>query len=169
MEKVLLAIDGISPSKQILQYAVQLSQRIRAQLNVLEIITPERSKDYVSKVRRVVNHTKRYFERSMVAATFAEAGEQEMAQELMEQALENLNQLLPESEKAGKACQLTLKQGHFPVEILKYVKAHRDVVLAICDGTQGKDLTDPVSTKNTPVPREIIQNLSIPLVVIRGI
>jgi nucleotide-binding universal stress UspA family protein len=168
MEKVLLAIDGISPSKQILQYAVQLSQRIRAQLNVLEIITPESSKEYVSKVRRVVNHTKRYFEGSMVAATFAEAGEQEMAKELMEQALENLNQLLPESEKPGKACQLTLKQGHFPVEILKYVKTHRDVVLAICDGTRGKDITTPVSTKETPIPREIIQNLSIPLVVIRG-
>ena len=118
MEKVLLAIDGISPSKQILQYALQLSQRIRAQLNVLEIITPESSKEYVSKVRRVVNHTKRYFEGSMVAATFAEAGEHEMAKELMEQALENLNQLLPESEKVGKACQLALKQGHFPVERL---------------------------------------------------
>jgi nucleotide-binding universal stress UspA family protein len=168
MEKVLLAIDGISPSKQILHYAVQLSQRIRAQLNILEIISPKRSKEYLDRVRRVANHTKRYFERSMIAATFAEAGEHEMAQELRAQALENLNQLLPDSEKAGMACQLTLKPGHFAEEILKYVKTHRDVVLAIYDGTQGKDLTGRVSRKNTPVPREIIQNLSIPLVVIRG-
>lgn len=168
MEKVLLAIDGISPSKQILHYAVQLSQRIRAQLNVLEIISPNRSKEYIHRVRRVANHTKRYFERSMVAATFAEAGEHEMAQELTAQALENLNQLLPESEKAGMASRLTLKPGHFAEEILKYVETHRDVVLAICDGTQGEDLTGRVLRKNTPAPREIIQNLSIPLVVIRG-
>ncbi len=168
MEKVLLAIDGISPSKQILHYAVQLSQRLRAQLNVLEIISPKRSKEYIHRVSRVANHTKRYFERSMVAATFAEAGEHEMAQELTAEALKNLNQLLPESEKAGRACQLTLKPGHLAEEILKYVKTHRDVVLAIYDGTQGKDLTGGVSRKNTPVPKEIIQNLSIPLVVIRG-
>jgi nucleotide-binding universal stress UspA family protein len=168
MEKVLLAIDGISPSKQILHYAVQLSRRIRAQLNVLEIISPKRSKEYIHRVRRVANHTKRYLERSLVAATFAEAGEHEMAQELMAEALENLNQLLPESEKEGIAYQLTLKPGHLAEEILKYVNTHRDVVLAIYDGTQGKDITAPVSTKDTPVPREIIQNLSIPLVVIRG-
>jgi nucleotide-binding universal stress UspA family protein len=168
MEKVLLAIDGISPSKQILHYAVQLSRRIRAQLNVLEIISPKRSKEYIHRVRRVANHTKRYLERSLVAATFAEAGEHEMAQELMAEALENLNQLLPESEKEGIAYQLTLKPGHLAEEILKYVNTHRDVVLAIYDGTQGKDITAPVSTKETPVPREIIQNLSIPLVVIRG-
>jgi len=166
MEKVLLAIDGISPSKEIFRYAVQLCQRIRAQLNVLEIISPRRSIEYFKGVRRSANRTTRYFERSMVAATFAEAGEHEMAKKLMPQALENLNQLLPESEKAGMTCQLSLKPGSVPEEIIKYVKTHRDVVLAIYDGSEGRR---GVSIKTAPIPRKIIQNLSVPLVVIRSV
>jgi len=102
----------------------------------------------------------------MIGATFAEAGEHEMANKLMAQALENLNQLLPQSEKAGMRCQLSLKPGSVPEEIIKYVKTHRDVVLAIYDGRVGGGR---VSRENAPLPREIIQNLSVPLVVIRDV
>ena len=169
MEKVLLAIDGISPSKQIFRYAVQLCQRIRAQLNVLQIISPQEPIEYLKKVRKGASHTSRYFERSMVAATFGEAGEHEMAKDLMAQALENLNQFLLESEEAGIQCQLTLKPGYPAKEILNYVKTHHDVVLAIYDGGEGDNRRHGVSREKPPVPREITQNLSIPLVVIRGV
>ena len=38
MEKVLLAIDGIYPNRKILEYAVDLCKRIKAELNILQVI-----------------------------------------------------------------------------------------------------------------------------------
>ena len=167
MEKVLLAIDGITPDRKVFRYAVQLCKRIKADLNVLQIIRPRNYTKYIKKIRERTNYARNYFEGSMIAATFAEAGEHDTANAMMSEARRNINKLLPESEKAGIQYQLTMKSGDPNKEIIEYVNAHRDVVLTIYDAS----LEDRKGTrgvkKQQGVPRKIKQKLAVPLVVVQ--
>jgi len=168
MKKVLLAIDGITPDQKVFHYAIQLCKRIKAELNVFQIINPRNYGEYLKKVRKGANHARGYIESSMVAATFAEAGEHETAKEIMSVALRNINLLLPESEKEGVQCHFTIKPGAPDKEIIDYVNAHRDVVLTIYDVPEKGRRATGVLEKETPVFRKIKEALLIPLVVMRS-
>ncbi len=168
MQKVLLAIDGIHPDRKVFEYAVQLCQRIKADLSVFQVINPRRYKEYLKTIRTRADNARKYIEGAMVAATFAEAGEHETAREIMSKALENTNRLLPESEKAGVQCHFAVKTGNPATEIINYVNLHRDVVLTIYDasfegrqGIQGEKRQQEVS-------RKIKQKLAVPFVVVRN-
>ena len=165
MEKVLLAIDGPKPNEKAFRYAVQLCRRIRAELNILQIIYPKRFQEYIKKFRVRTDRTRRYLENSFTAAAFAEAGEHEMADSMMAEAYRNLKRLLPESERAGISCHLTLKTGQPKIEIVKYLNEHRNVVLTIYDTTREKNAPP---RKNKSIPLEIRQALTVPLVVIES-
>ena len=91
MKKVLLAIDGITPDQKVFQYAIQFCKRIKAELNVFQIINPRNLSEYLKNVRKGAKSAGDYFSNTMVAVTFAEAGEHETAQEIMSAALENYN------------------------------------------------------------------------------
>ena len=168
MKKVLLAIDGVKPTQTVFNYAVQLCQRLKAELNVLQVIRPGRYGEYMKKVRLSAQRTKEFIEGSMVAATFAEAGEHEAAGAVMAEARKNLNELLPESEKAGVPFHLSVTSGRPGKEILYYLRKLRDVVLAIYDAPRQDDQGRCVETRRNTVPREIKRNLSVPLVVVRS-
>lgn len=165
MEKVLLAIDGITLDRKVFRYAVELCKRIKAELDILQIITPRNYSKYLKKVQQGAKQAKTYLEASVIAATFAEAGEHETAREIMSAALKNMNQLLPESGKAGIRYNLTMKLGTPNEEIIDYVNEHRDVILALYDAPQAESKDTGVVKKKT-VPKEIKEKLHIPLVVI---
>ena len=118
MKKVLLAIDGITPDQKVFHYAIQLCKRIKAELNVFQIINPRNYSEYLKKIRKGADNTRSYFESSMVAATFDEAGEHGTAGEIMSAALKNYNRLLPESEKEGVQCHFSIKSGSPEKEII---------------------------------------------------
>jgi nucleotide-binding universal stress UspA family protein len=168
MEKVLLAVDGIKPTERAFRYAVELSQRLCAELRVVQIIRPERYNEYLKKIRKGAHRAKRYIENSMVAATFAEAGEHEMAKEIMALARKNIKRLLPESERAGVSCHLTMASGRPGKEIIRYVNEHRDVVLTIYDTAVEENSACGISAEEGDGPSEIKEHLSIPLVVMRS-
>ena len=163
MERVLLAIDGITPDIRVFRYAVELCRRIKAELNVLQIIRPRDYSKYLDKLRRGAKQARMYFEGSMVAASFAEAGDHETAKQVMSEALKNIEQLLQESEKAGILYHLTMKLGSPEKEIIDYVNEHRDVVLAIYDPPR----PDAGVVKKKAVPAEIKENLPIPVVMVQ--
>jgi nucleotide-binding universal stress UspA family protein len=167
MEKVLLAIDGISPDKKAFNYAVELCTRIKAELNVLHIIRSQEANNFLEKAIHKAKHAKLLFEGTMVAATFAEAGEHETADDLMNQALKNINELLPESEKSGISCHLTMKSGKPSEEIVRFVQEHKDVVIAVYDpaGEKEKNTSD---RKIKNMIRSITDALSIPLVMVQN-
>ena len=167
MEKVLLAIDGMTPDRKAFRYAVQLCGRIKAELNVLQIIRTKNYDKYFEKARKKAKPAKRYIEGSLMAAAFAEAGEHETAGDMMSEALKNLKQLLSESDKAGIPYDLTMKSGNPKNEIINYLNEHRDVVLAIYDTPQEKLDKTGFAKKNRSVTQEIEQALTIPLVVVR--
>lgn len=160
MEKVLLAIEGITPNKKAVRYAAELCKRIKADLNILQIINSLNLGERVNRVRR-------YIEGSMIAATFAEAGEHEMAKDVREQALKNINQWLPESEKESVHCHLSVRSGSPDKEIVNYVNDHRDIILTIYDISKEEMGEAHIKTKTRDVPYRIRQRLLTPLVVVR--
>jgi nucleotide-binding universal stress UspA family protein len=167
MEKVLLAIDGITPDEKAFHYAVELCTRIKADLNILHIVRSQNMNGLLEKAINSAKCAKLFFEGTMMATTFAEAGEHETADNIMDQALKNINKLLPESEKAGISCHLTMKSGNPNEEIVRFVKDHKDVVVAIYDpsGEKKQNTSDPRIKK---MIRSITDAVPIPLVMVQS-
>lgn len=168
MKKVLLAIDGIDPDQKAFHYAIQLCQRIKAELNVFQVISPRYYNKYLKRVREGAGHAKSYFASTMMAATFAEAGEHETAEAIMAVAQENFKRLLPESEKQGIPCHFSIKSGNSDKEIIKYVHAHRDVVVAIYDAAGHENEEPKITRKKKATPRKIRRKLAVPIVVVNN-
>ena len=167
MEKILLAIDGIATDSRIFNFAVALCKRMRASLEVLQILGPRNCKKYLKKVKQGARHARSVFEDAMVTATFAEAGQCDIAEQLKMQACENIDRLIPNSEKEGIDYHLSLKSGNADEEIVRYVCDHRDVVLTIYDAYGAHDKQECASLIKMRVVRQIEQKLSTPLVIMR--
>jgi hypothetical protein len=166
MEKVLLAIDGVAPDKKTFKYAVELCMRIKAELNVLQVIRSQNLAGYLEKAKNRAIRAKLFFEGTMMAAAFAEAGEHETADEIMHEALRNINKLLREYEKSGIPCHLTMKSGNTKEEIIRFVQENNDVVIAVYDPPNKK-----VWKKNERKSKQLIQSITealpIPLVMVQ--
>ncbi len=167
MEKILLAIDGIAPDSRIFNYAVALCKRMRAGLDVLQIIGPRSCRKYLKKVKQSALNARSVFEDTMVAVTFAEAGQHDITGQLKMQVFENIDRLIPKSEKDGIDYHLTLKCGNADEEIVRYVCDHRDVVLTIYDAFGAQDKQERPSVIKRNAVRQIGQKLSTPLVIMR--
>jgi hypothetical protein len=165
MEKVLLAIDGITPDERAFQYAVELCLRIKGELNVLQVIGQRTSAGCLAAIKNKASQAKQYIEGSMMAAAFAEAGEYETADELMTEAMKNINKLLPESEKAGVTCHVTMKSGDPEKEIVSFVREHKDVVITVYDAAD--DETQP-SRKKKNMLQHMLKALPIPIVMVQA-
>ena len=169
MEKILLAIDGIAPDSKIFSFAVSLCKRMRTGLDVLQILGLRSCKKHLKKVKQGARHARNVFENAMVAATFAEAGQHYIAEQLKMQASENLERLIPKSEKDGIDYHLTLKSGNADEEIVRYVSDHRDVVLTIYAASESAEKQEGKTVINGNVVRQIGQKLSTPLVIMRQV
>ena len=168
MEKVLLAIDGIAPDRKTFRYAVELCKRIKAELKILQIVRPKNYSKYIKKIRKQADLARTYIEGSMVAATFAEAGEHETAKEIMAEASKQINHLMLESEQKGVRCHFSMTSGTTEKEIINYVNYHRDVVLTIYDASV-QDIGQASSiSKKKRAPAKIKKHLSVPLVVVQS-
>lgn len=168
MKKVLLTIDGMTPNRKAFRYAVALCKRIRAELSIFQIIRPQYYREYKKKIRKKGLLARKFVERSMVAATFAEAGEHETAMDMMAEASKAIKHLLSESEKSGVHCHFSIKSGNSEKEIIDYVNLHRDVVLTIYDASdQGVDRNANIFEKEH-VLAKIKKGLSVPLVTVHS-
>lgn len=166
MEKVLLAIDGMTPDQKAFRYAVALCRRIRAELSIFQIIRPQFYHEHAKKIRKKASLARKFMEGSMVAATFAEAGEHETALDVMAEASKEIRRLLQECEKAGVHCHFSLKSGNPEKEIVNYVNDHRNVVLTIYNiSDQDVDDAAVISKKKNELKR-IRKYLSVPLVTV---
>jgi len=183
MEKVLLAIDGMRPDQQIVDYAAKLSRRIRAELNILHIIDPEVYAGYLKNFHRQVHRARDLFESTMIAATFAETGEHDTAKNLIEKASAQIDRLLSDTDKNNIKYRVQVKPGETGQEIVNYVDRHRDIVVAIYDDTGSQKIPDAAdgrdaAKKSDPAPAggkkrkfdasELQKKLVVPLVVRRS-
>ena len=168
MKKILLAIEGVAPDRSTFSYALALCKRMRAGLEILQILSPRTYRSYLEKVKRSARHAKNTFEDAMVAVTFAEAGQHDFVEQMREQACANLDRLIPEPERDGLEYHLTLKPGNPDDEIVRYVCDHRDVVLTIYDASGVKDGQECLPEKGRNKIPAIAQKLPTPLVLRRG-
>ncbi len=168
MQKVLLAVDGIRPRQNLFQYAVQLCERIKAELDILHVINPKTYGMCFRKACEGASKARQYFESTMMAVAFAEAGEHATGEALMAEAQKNLYGMLPESERSRIRPRLTISSGDPCNEIVRYVSKHRGVVLAIYDTGQDHSWERNASKKRASLFQKIRQNLPIPLVVLRS-
>lgn len=166
MEKVLLAIDGMTPDRKAFRYAIALCKRIRAELSIFQIIRPQYYREYKKKIRKKGLFVRKFVEGSMVAATFAEAGERETALDIMAEVSKEIRRLLQESEEAGVHCHFSITSGNPEKEIIDYVNDHRNVVLTIYDvSNQSADQNANISKKKNSLAK-ITKGLSVPLVTV---
>ena len=168
MKKVLLAIDGMTPDRKAFRYAVALCNRIRAELSIFQIIRPQYYREYKKKIRKKGLFARKFFEGSMVAATFAEAGEHETALDIMAEVSKEIRRLLQESEEAGVHCHFSITSGNPEKEIVNYVNDHRNVVLTIYD-VSDHDVNEAnnISRKKNALAK-ITKGLSVPLVMVQN-
>ena len=160
MKKVLLAINGVNPNQKAFDYAVQLCERVTAELRILLIISPAASSDQLTALRNKATRAKTFWESSMIAATFAEAGEPETAKALLDQAEANIKKLLPGSAKAGIPCRFSIEEGEPEARIADFVKGNHGVVITVYDtpeAGQGKKGPGRALQKILPVPLVMIQ------------
>ncbi len=139
MKKVLLAIAGEKPDRRIIDYAVELCMRMKARLDVLQIVGPG-LKGSAGRIRAQADRFRRLVDSAAAAATFAEVGEPE-----------------PFATPAAASVfdDLTVRSGSAAREIIDYVDARRDIVLTLydpsLDGPGGREL--PIQLKEgLPVP-----------------
>ncbi len=164
MKKVLLAIDGISPSRQAFHYAVALCKRIKGELSMFQIIRPQHFQTYKKKVHIV----REFIEGSMTAVTFAEAGEHEVALDVATEVSEYIKHFTQKSEEEGVHCDFTIKTGVPEKEISKYVSSNGNIVLTIYDAS------DADTDKMAHISREkrtlgkLKKDLSVPLVTVQN-
>jgi nucleotide-binding universal stress UspA family protein len=165
MEKVLLAIDGITPDSKTFRYAVELCKRIKTELRVFQIIRPQNYSKYLKELGQKTGYARMYIQSSMAAAAFAEAGEHESAKEIMAEASEQIKRLLSESQNQGVQCHFSMKRGSPEKEIVDYVNQHRDVVLTIYNSSaEDVERTGIFSEKKNAIT-SIKEKLAVPLVV----
>ncbi|MBS3757833.1 MAG: universal stress protein [Desulfobacterales bacterium] len=182
MEKVLLAIDGMRPDQQIVDYAAKLCRRIKAELSIVHIIDPEVYAGCLKNFHRQVHRARDLFENTMIAATFAESGDHDSAKSLMDKASAQINQMLSDTDKNAIKYRIEVQPGETGQEIVKYVNKHRDVVVAIYDGSGFSTPPDTADGKEgaadaDPSPglggkprfkvSELQKKLAVPLVVRR--
>jgi nucleotide-binding universal stress UspA family protein len=164
MRKILLAINGVKPNRKVFSYAVQLCKRLKAELLVLQVVDPGGDEGPVGLIGRKTRQARKILESSLTAATFAEAGEHETAREMMIQARKEINDLLPETAKAGIQCHFTMKAGPPDREIVRYTRRHRDIVLTVYDGTASEPGTDGGASRGRDIAGIIRRQLAVPVV-----
>jgi nucleotide-binding universal stress UspA family protein len=168
MEKVLLAIDGMTPDRKAFRYAVSLCKRIRAELSIFQIIRPQYYREYKKKIRKKGLLARKFVEGFMVAATFAEANEHEIALDMMAEVSKEIRRLLQESEEAGVHCHFSIKSGNPEKEIVNYVNDHRNVVLTIYD-VSDHDVNEAANIyRKKKTLAKITKGLSVPLVMVQN-
>ncbi|MBW1935471.1 MAG: hypothetical protein DRH11_09025 [Deltaproteobacteria bacterium] len=167
MERVLLAGDGMKPSRKALRFAVDLCKALKVSLSVVQVIDYSQYGKYLKKLRNSSVRVRCLFEGSMMAATFAEAGEHDTGSELMALARKNATDLLREFEGSGIQYSLDVKFGEPSREIVSYVSQHREVAVAIYDAS-AEDNGEPDRSFAKQTFKRIKERVSVPLVVMHA-
>lgn len=156
MKTIILAIDGLSPRSEAAKYALGLAQRLKGRLKVLQVVRPSAARGRKG-LSRVLRKGARILEDAMVTATYAEAGEHDLAQNIrtmMAQAARSMD-ICEEAEERAVDYDVTLTVGDMAEEMVRFVGEHKEAVIAVYDG--------PASRSGTP-EKKLLKQLSIPMV-----
>jgi hypothetical protein len=167
MKTILLAVDGMTPDKNALDYALNLCNPIRAGLDILQIIRPLGSLSILSKIKKGVSRTRDMVEDAMVTATYAQAGAPELAETLQAKAERRLKRLIPTGINTAMDyhCIVTTKDPDFVLK--NYLDEHRNVILAIYDSIRLASASKSSKVLQKSALSSVLDKLTIPLVFVR--
>ena len=168
MKTVLYAVDRMIPDQDALSYTLNLCRRMLARLDVLHIVpSPDGSGSRLKSLRSGMLMARDAFEKTMVTATFAEAGVPDPETALKTAAFRQFRQMLPEKPEPRINYQCVVSGDASDAIIERYVHRHHEVVLTVFDSQARFDFPDKQRTTNHARKRRTMPNLAIPLVLVR--
>lgn len=163
MKKVLLAINGDTPTKTIFRYAVDLCRRMKADLDIIQIIKEKRITDCISSTKKKVESFNRAMEDSFAGVAFAEENFQAEGVEITTGISPPLKHLI-EQDKPEVLKQVTLGNGDLETELSIYIENRKNVVLTIFDPSSEERKR---RLKNRFKIKLLRKKLCVPLVVVK--
>ncbi len=159
MKKILLGIIGNQPRESTVRYALGLARRIRANVDILQVLQPSVQKRWQS-LRRGMRAGADLFEKTMISASYAEAGDYQTVERLEALLAKSAEELVKTGQlDAPPSCAVFVRAGDPEAEIRRFVESDPDVVLAVWDAAD---------TENPAFPVErLSRSLEIPAVMIR--
>jgi hypothetical protein len=168
LKTVLYAVDRMMPDQEALSYTLNLCRRMLARLEVLHIIpSPTRAGQHLKKFKSGMLTARNAFEKTMVTATFAEAGVPDPEAALKKAAYQGFRRMLPERKepRVNYQCIVTGEASDEVIE--RYVHRHRDVVLTVLDSPFCPEPSGRKQAEPHHPERRFRLNLAIPLVCIK--
>lgn len=111
----------------------------------------------LNTLKRKLKIVQTFLEDSMCAASFAEAGENKIAKQIVDQALQNLAPYLAKQRAKIHQPHIYLKQGKLAEEIINFVCKQKKIIFTIFNPQK----------KETKVIKILQQGLPVPLVLVR--
>lgn len=168
MKTILLAVEGMNPNRYAIDYALKLCKPVRAGLDILQIIRPMKNTKRLNRFKKKAFRARDLFEEAMVTATFAEAGAPQLAENLKAKAIKRCKRLVPSDERTTVDYHCIVTGDHPDTVLEQYIKAHRNVILAIYDAIRcaGKEAGSSQVAKCDA--SALLKKLSVPLVLVRN-
>ncbi|SDN20120.1 hypothetical protein SAMN04488516_1016 [Desulfonauticus submarinus] len=129
MNTILLANQGFKADRKALQYACNLSQEMKANLSILEIIPFNKPKNNLEKLKNNLKKIRMFLEDRMVNITYAESLSLEDYKKIIYQEVKSINSNLPNKNLIKP--EIYIQQGSLIKEIKNFVNKHRDVLMTI--------------------------------------
>lgn len=163
MKQILLAINGDIPTKTVFRYSVDLCNRIRAELNILQFIQNGNLTRRLANTHKKVGRLGKFLEDSFAGVAFAEEGAFSMADEMVSGISDPLRKLI-RNNQTGVPVKVALSHGRLETELSNYIERHQDIVLAIFDPATDvqKHPRQYLSTME-----QIKRKLCVPLVIVK--
>ncbi|MDQ7032385.1 MAG: hypothetical protein Q9M37_06685 [Desulfonauticus sp.] len=122
MSTILLANKGLIVDPKSLHYACNLSQEIKADLSILEIISQPQTG--LQKLKQNLKKIRIFLENSMVNITYAEQLEVEHYKKIIQQELKGI-------QATGINPNIYIQRGDIVTVLKNFVQKHQDIVMAI--------------------------------------
>jgi len=158
MKKILLATYGISPDPSSVLCTLDIASQLGSEVEIFEVLSP--NLDAQIKREGALKLVKSFMEDVMVAVTFAEQKEHEIAKEVIDEAMANLRPFWGKVRDAGLKVDLVIRRGDIVKEIVNYVHVKKDIILAVL--SLGK------SKKKNKIIKRLEKELDIPLVIVKS-
>ena len=156
MKRILVASYGLNPDSKTVCYSLDLAKQLGLEVEFFEVV-PEKNKKPSIKIVGPLKLLKSLMEDAMVAVTYAEHQEHEMAREIVNQAMENLKPYLSKIQKADLKVDLVIRIGDFVKEVVKRVRERKEIILTVI----------AISKRHREkVLEKLKQELDIPIIVI---